>query len=304
MINVTSLLKYNNSKEFKEILSKSMKDIDFSYKEIKLIQSPYNHTSFELSGLSGTTFDFLARIRIAKKIKYKEVLNVIRIPSNVIKDLKENGVDNYLNSENDINIDWLINRFDYIVDTITKYILEDYDIRSEIIQIGFDLACIESLYRSNKRNNFLYTAITPVFKKDMINMLKSFSKEFIESDKILKSNSEVIFNPCFGTSLTNIKADGDIIIDNCLFDLKSRKRLDIKSDIEQLIIYSTLNKVNSDYIDRFGLNSIKTFNIDKIASYNPRFEGVFSVDIKDINQEGKELLMEYISEKKWVEDMR
>lgn len=303
MINVTSLLKLD-SNELKKALTISMKDIDFTYKEIKLIQSPYDYKNLELSGLSGATFDFLARIRIAKKIGCKDILDVIKIPCNIVNDLKENGLENFSNNENDIDVSWFINRFDYIVDVLNRYLLGEYDIRPEIIQIGFDLACMETLYRSRRKNNFLYTDITPIFKNDMALMLKSFNKEFIASDEILKPNSKVVFNPTFGSCLTNIKADGDIIIDNCLFDLKTRKKLDIKSDVEQLIMYNTLNKVNNNYIDRFNLDSIKTFSIDKIASYNPRFKGVFLVNTNDINQEGENLLIEYISERKWVEDIK
>ena len=66
MINVTSMLKLENE-ELKEALNLSMKNIDCIYTEENLIQSPYNYKNLELSGLSGATFDFLARIRIIKK---------------------------------------------------------------------------------------------------------------------------------------------------------------------------------------------------------------------------------------------
>ena len=127
-----------------------------------------------------------------------------------------------------------------------------------------------------------------------------FTEEFIVSDKILKANSEVIFNPTFGSNMTNVRADGDIIIDKCLIDLKTRKKLDIKSDIKQLIIYNTLNKINHEFVNRFGLNIKITFEIEKIASYNPRFKGVFLVDTDQIDPEGESMLTEYISDCKWM----
>lgn len=293
MINVTNMLKLE-SKELKDSLALSMKNITFNHKEIKLVQSPYDYNSFELAGLSGTTFDFLARIRMAKKIGCKNILDVIKIPHNVINNLRERGLDSFPGNENHIDVHWFINRFDYIVNVLNKYLLGEYDIRAEIIQIGFNLACMETLYRSNRKNNFLYTDVTPVFKNDMILMLKNFNEEFISNDTILKPNSNVIFNPIFGSLLTSVKADGDIIIDNCLFDLKTRKRLDIKSDIEQLIIYNTLNKINET-----GIHTNK-IPIEKIASYNPRFKGVFLVNINQINQDGESMLTEYILNRKWL----
>lgn len=299
MINVTSMLKLENE-ELKEALNLSMKNIDCIYTEENLIQSPYNYKNLELSGLSGATFDFLARIRIIKKIGRTDISEVISIPHAVVRELKENGLKNFSDNENDIDIPWIINRFDYITSTLNKYLLGEYDIRPEIVQIGFDLACIEALYRSSRKNNFLYTEITPVFKRDMILMLKNFNEEFIVSDKILKANSEVIFNPTFGSNMTNVRADGDIIIDKCLIDLKTRKKLDIKSDIKQLIIYNTLNKINHEFVNRFGLNIKITFEIEKIASYNPRFKGVFLVDTDQIDPEGESMLTEYISDCKWM----
>ena len=93
MINVTSMLKLENE-ELKEALNLSMKNIDCIYTEENLIQSPYNYKNLELSGLSGATFDFLARIRIIKKIGRTDISEVISIPHAVVRELKENGLKN------------------------------------------------------------------------------------------------------------------------------------------------------------------------------------------------------------------
>ena len=93
--------------------------------------------------------------------------------------------------------------------------------------------------------------------------------------------------------MTEIKADGDIIIDGCLFDFKTRKRQNIAEDLKQLIVYETLNEINKGDI------LVKGVNISSLGSFNPRFTDVFTVDINEINMEYLTKLKEYIKNKKW-----
>jgi hypothetical protein len=77
----------------------------------------------------------------------------------------------------------------------------------------------------------------------------------------------LILHPMFCTegSKLKIQADGDIVVDNVLIDLKTSQRIELKDNLRQLILYWTLNDLA--YTDR---------RIDRLGVYYPRFN--YSVD--------------------------
>lgn len=292
MITVTRMLKLKDEK-LEKALNTIIQEMNLPKDEIKLINSPYTVKTMDLAGLSGSTFDFLARIRIAKKIGCTNTLDIIGIPYMLVEEMKENGLQN-IDSQNNIDINWFISRFEYIKKVLDEYLLNNYDIRSEIIQIGFDLACMESVYRHNGVNEFLYQEVPSLFRADMILMLKNFNNEFIQKDTILTPSSVVIFNPVFGSVFSKIQADGDIIIDGCLIELKTRKRMNLSEDIKQLMIYVALNKLN------FKNKYSQRMYIEKIGSYNPRFKGFYEYSLDKINEIEESILIEYLENKRWI----
>ncbi len=84
-------------------------------------------------------------------------------------------------------------------------------------------------------------------------------------DRFKKPN--LILNPifCVEGSKSKIEADGDIVVDNVLIDLKTSNRIELKENLRQLIIYWTLNDL-----------AYKGRQLDRLGVYYPRFN--YSVD--------------------------
>jgi hypothetical protein len=79
-------------------------------------------------------------------------------------------------------------------------------------------------------------------------------------DRFRKPN--LILNPifCVEGSKLKIEADGDIVVDNVLIDLKTSNRIELKENLRQLIVYWTLNDL-----------AYKGRTIDRLGVYYPRF---------------------------------
>jgi hypothetical protein len=84
-------------------------------------------------------------------------------------------------------------------------------------------------------------------------------------DRFKKPN--LILHPMFCTegSKLKIQADGDIVVDNVLIDLKTSQRIELKDNLRQLILYWTLNDL-----------AYRNRRIDRLGVYYPRFN--YSVD--------------------------
>jgi hypothetical protein len=76
-------------------------------------------------------------------------------------------------------------------------------------------------------------------------------------------NKDIILNPIFsikGSKLA-IQADGDIIINGALIDLKTSSQINLKNNMRQLIGYWALNKLRKQPIE-----------INQLGVYYPRFD--------------------------------
>jgi len=99
--------------------------------------------------------------------------------------------------------------------------------------------------------------------------------------------TEIILNPVFGVHGNSgaISADGDLIVERCLVDLKTSGTLKLKGDLRQLLGYVALN------------NFIECpHTIESVGVYYPRRDFYIELPLSDLmNDEQKERLFNYFS---------
>lgn len=98
---------------------------------------------------------------------------------------------------------------------------------------------------------------------------------------------EIILNPVFGVRGNSgvISADGDLIVERCLVDLKTSGTLKLKDDLRQLLGYVALNNfIESPYI------------VESVGVYYPRRDFYLELSLSDLmNKEQREKLLNYFS---------
>ena len=105
-------------------------------------------------------------------------------------------------------------------------------------------------------------------------LLKLFRYIFVDAG-LIKVDSNIVINPIFGknTSMAG-GADGDLIIDDVLYDFKSTKRLYLESkSLQQLWGYYLLN-----------LLSGRQYNIEHLALYYSRFGAIAFTSVREVNR--------------------
>ena len=121
---------------------------------------------------------------------------------------------------------------------ISKYKNDDW---KEVIQDIWLMSSMDSLFRSGR-----FPTIEPLEeneKKELLIFLENILKWL---QKTFNSAKKVYLNPTLGVS-NFVHADGDLIIDNCLLDIKTTKhpRLVPNNDVNQLLLYVSLCHYNS-----------------------------------------------------------
>jgi hypothetical protein len=110
------------------------------------------------------------------------------------------------------------------------------------------------------------------------------------SDYTWAHGNIIELNPAFGLTGKNlaIGADGDLLIDGCLIELKTSGRIQLKKDIRQLLSYYILNKLRD-----------KSLYIDAVSVYYPRYDLYKRWSISDLmTPSQEERLRQYM--KKWL----
>ena len=266
--------------EFKTLSGKET----FSKSEYE-IKAPNNLVNKYNSGLVGTAFDYLVRIMISRVAKNNREI--------AFKDMiAEKGyfiLENSLNGHFQQKIN-LSKRFINIKRRIEKFPKNKKHI-NELINDAIFLAKLEHVFRSKRLpENYLEDSFFEDAEADIIvdleKLCEVFQLEFI--NQYVNSESVVIYNPRFGCCSAFVGgADGDVIIDGTLYDLKTVKDSGYKwQDAAQLLGYYLFNELSANICEASDWAQFYSpYNIKRVALYKARFGEVEYLDINKFDQQ-------------------
>lgn len=295
-MSLTSLLKgaQENQKEFqkifKEIIPTKTEFKTFSGKEA------FSKTEYEVrvssqlctayqASLIGTSFDYLARIMIARVVKK----NREKVCQNFVAEQGYKILQRYLAGHFEQEVK-LSKRFIEIKKKFENYPKNKKHIK-ELVNDAVFLARLEHIFRSgmlpaNYLEESFFNEAEEVIVNDLINLCEVFQIEFL--DVYVKAESEVTYNPKFGCCAAFVGgADGDIIIDSVLYDFKTGKNVGYKwQDIAQLTGYYLFNQLSEAISDAAAYSEYyAAHDIKQVAFYRARFGEVEYIDIEEFNYE-------------------
>lgn len=224
------------------------------------------------TGLVGTAFDYLARLRVAQFMKREDVLQGM-VWMNAYINLVETTSLTYDAGEN-----WITQ--------LKSFIKKKGAPITDVLEISVHMAKFEQIYRSGKQKEGLNIdyLLQPASKEvitDLSQLIEVFEKTFMVPD-IIQKKSKVIFNPNFGVvSELMGGADGDIYIDGTLYDFKTgKKNLLSRNENLQMVGYYLLGLFDSILgASNYGFHE-SGMNIKRVAFYRARFGEIEYCDLQ------------------------
>ena len=297
-MSLTSLLKGSkpNQKEFQEILKvvipnkKSFQTISgkeaFSKTQYEALV-PYNLVKKYNSSVIGTAFDYLARImlsRVVKKNRSEAYSNISAEHGLVI-------LSSILKSHHSLRLK-IEKRFKRSVKRLKKYSNNKKAI-NELVKDACFLAKLDHILRSglppaNIFEKSFFSDPDEEILRDLNLLCDVFQKEFIPT--IVRTNSEVIYNPNFGVSSAFVGgADGDVIIDGTLYDFKTGKNVGYRwQEVAQIVGYYLLNEISLEVMNSnnnyFIDGSYQHLDIKRTAFYRARYGEIEYIDTSYIDE--------------------
>ncbi|MCD8189437.1 MAG: hypothetical protein LUD78_04335 [Clostridiales bacterium] len=292
-MSLTSML--NSDTVFREIIKEHLlgKESFVSSKHGKPFATKYTvlvsntFTNNYYSSLSGTAFDYAARIIVANKSaprNREELLEEIK--KVLIHTCAERGLATAKCKCCDNTISEALNdRYLEAIKSITGYFNGTNKLKDIIPDCCF-FARLDSIVRSGGKMPRdgcagLLNQIPKELLTDVERLCNVFQRAFIISENIHEGSSAT-YNPSFGTMSANCQgAEGDIYIDGTLYDFKTTKSPGYSwTDAAQIYAYYLL-----DCLRRIsGEKAEKTIDgqIERIALYKARFGIVESFDVRRI----------------------
>ncbi|MGQ1325674.1 hypothetical protein ACT4ZY_01075 [Acinetobacter baumannii] len=285
-MSLTGLLKKDNSSHHAKELREIINTITPSKEKFKtsnntppfsndvILSAPYSFTDFRYASISGTAFDYLARILISKYTGN----NLYKNKKGHYDFFAKNGLDI-------IDSPMITNKYSKSMLLIDNYFSGDID-GIEIIETCIFLAYIESIARGGL-NEFIIDSLFSPPQEEIINDLKklgnTFYKSFIKPELVGRKNF-IIYNPRYSELTTSILGgiDADLLIGNTLYDFKTTKNnyynLEHSMQMTGYYLFYLLDKALS-------LKSIlnKTY-IKKLAFYKSRTGIVEYVDCSSFDK--------------------
>lgn len=227
------------------------------------------------ASLVGSSFDYLARFMIARKISR----NKIQATEHLVADaglfaLLKNGEVEGFDVEGTHNS---------CKERIREYINGETDNFDSLIQSAVFLSRLEHVYRSGLLPNREYLEgwfeeVPKNINQDLTQLCNDFETEFMNI--LVHEDSEVIFNPCFGRASEIVRgADADIYIDGALYDLKTTKKNGyLSNDAMQIIGYYLLDRINTEQFNGKPVGS----GIKTLGFYKARFGEIDVVDVSKL----------------------
>ena len=292
-MSLTSFLTDKNEKELKfQTIIKKIQPDKSEFKSLSgkaafsdefILKVPNNLSATIYSSIVGTTFDYLARFRVAQKIESdkkdtccEEIIAenffwTFPLDRQIRKRLKE--------------------KFNEGIDYVIRFINSNHSINKDLIYYSYFFGRLEQCWRSRRLIENIDELLDPPSKEiedDLINLMSVFDDSFL--NKVVKPDSNVIFNPSFGKCTSIVKgADADIFIDGVLYDFKTTKYKSYNSkDIQQIISYYLFNRVNlkmHDTSSNFVSPNFDCTNINTISIYLARYGEIIYLDMQSINNE-------------------
>ena len=180
---------------------------------------PYQLENRKDASIVGTAADYMFRFITARIIDHNK--------KDALKDLTAESGALFIGSElsNDFKMK-IWKTFDESVVVARGYIHgEDYSLK-QLASISIRLAYLEQNLRSGMLPEQIEDILDrndPIMINDLIALSRLYIERFVESG-IIRSDSDVVFNPHFGKwSFMCGGADADIYIDGTLYDFKCRK---------------------------------------------------------------------------------
>ncbi|TDL82089.1 hypothetical protein [Peribacillus frigoritolerans] len=225
------------------------------------------------SSLVGTAFDYMARFRIAKLIKYEYIATDLVAYHGMYKLRKLPDIQEYY-----------LGKYKPWEEKIKKVVMSRKQL-AELYEIAVHLAKLEQIYRAGINPEdvdleYLFNEPAPADVMNELEMMMAVFEENFMIPEIIKKNSSVSFNPNFGIASQLVEgADADIYINGTLYDFKTTKDKALKKkDNLQMIGYYLLDELSyysgSEEYD-FGYYH----SIDRIAFYKARYGEVEYYDV-------------------------
>lgn len=146
------------------------------------------------------------------------------------------------------------------------------------------MAIFEKIFRGQNPNSIfnINESIYPAIIDEVKVICRLTYKDFIlpNEENIKKS---YLANPVFGTSFSGIKADGDFMIGNNLYDLKTKKvKIPTQEDMCQLALYYLLSRCKRIFKSTFNLELTQEDFVDKLYIYNTRYAKTYEIKVKKL----------------------
>lgn len=247
------------------------------------LRVPYCLSVPQHSCIVGTAFDYLARFMIAQLLEDQ--------------DLKQSAIKGLICERGLINLGISVNKNDYQnlkvkydkgIAIIKEFIYnKEKKLSTEIIEFSQFIAVLEHYARSGVMPDDFFK-FSPEITEDLVKLTNVFNKIFIQNGMV-KSNSNVIFNPHFGQISSVIGgADADIFIDGVLYDFKTSKKNGYNwKEIAQITSYYLFAEMSLDKGITNSCFKHTKDRIDKIAIYLARFGEVVYFETKNFTDEDK-----------------
>jgi hypothetical protein len=270
-VSLSSLI--NKDKGFKEILQSVEPPKESFYtlsgkkpfSDEYISRVPSAMKNVHQASLLGTAFDYMARLRIAKLKKDKEVTQSFRAMGGMRKllVLPDGG---RLFQE----------KYKPWIETVRENMQSRESIES-LYEIAVHMAKLEQIYRGAVEaetvdlDSIFNQPAPDDIRRELEGMMEVFEETFM-TQELLKKKKSIYYSPEFGIgSLLVGGADADILIDGTLYDFKTTKEHSgTKRDLLQLMGYFLLNELSYHaYSEEHELGS--HHYIDRLAFYKGRF---------------------------------
>lgn len=151
------------------------------------------------------------------------------------------------------------------------------------------MAIFESIYRGEDANNIfsIDESMYPYIIDEVRKICKVVYMDLITANKESIKTS-FLGNPIFGTRYSGIRGDGDIMIGNALYDLKTKKSSEpLENDICQLALYYLLSRSKRILKSNLHLEITQEDLVNKMYIYNTRHGNTYEVKVNKLS--GKEV---------------
>jgi hypothetical protein len=156
--------------------------------------------------------------------------------------------------------------------THARYIKKQKVPVNALLDTCFFLALLDDVYRIGPRAK-MFVETTPVDKKNFSDLERLRSNLNLSPLQPLR---HCILNPTFGKSSSIVAADGDLLIDNTLIDIKTIKKgkLD-RSTFNQIICYYLLYTIG-------GISMHEDVEVNSIGVYFSRYNYLWTMPVSDL----------------------